>query len=325
MKPYKTVIYSFFLGGLLALIAQAVASVWTTVLPGTPLEFFMGGATLVSMGVVGFVLAGFAVYQRFEEWATFGALLPFSGFSMAVGMKMVGSWTKGASRGKAIWQGLWLVIWFNVVGAIVCIVFGWICGIMGVSPEVAPKNTTSLVFPGAFLMGGILCAVFQICFLICKAITPKAKPVWILMFAWMMGAVCAPFGLSGTLANTFGQGFSVMIPVGGYNMFNVGLAFAAGETMEGLIHLGSFLLAVCGLFLCGLFTYLIYNAKFGRTPIHMVHVAQAQHSIDELTSELPPADNLEGLDYDIDPEIAAALKRAHASQTVVVEVETVRA
>ena len=302
MNAGKSVIYSFFLGGLLALIAQAISVIWITLLTGTPMEFFRGGAPLVSMGVLGFILAGFAVYQRFEEWATFGALLPFSGFSMAVGMKIVTPWTKGKSLGHSIWQGAWLVIWFNAVGAIVCILFGYICTMMGVVPEPVPADpTTRMIFPAAFLMGGILTALFQCCFLICKAITPKAKPVWILMFAWMMGAICAPFGLSGTLANVFGQGFSVMIPVGGYNMYNVGMGLAEGETIEALVHLGSFLLAVLGLFLCGLCTFLIYNAKFARKPIHQVHVEQAQHSIDELTKEFPPADNIEGLDYDVDP------------------------
>lgn len=291
MKPYKTVIYSFFLGGLWALIAQAIAAIWTTVLPGTPMAFFQGGATLVSMGVIGCVIGGFAIYQYFEEWATFGALLPFSGFAMAVGMKMVGPWTKqNASTGKAIWPGLWLVIWFNVVGAVVCILFGFICGSAGIEPTVAEKTTSNLVFPYAFLMGGILCAFFQVCYLAWKAIAPqKAAPVHILMFAWMMGAVCAPFGLSGTLANVFGQGFSVMIPVGGYNMYNVGVAFAAGEMGEGLLHLGSFLLAVCGLFFTGLFTFLIYRAKYGRKTLQQVHLEKAQHSVDEINEAMEVA------------------------------------
>lgn len=306
MDKVKSVIYSFFLGGLLALIAQAISAIWVTCLTGTPMEFFRGGATLVSMGVIGFILAGLAVYQRFEEWATFGALLPFSGFSMAVGMKMVTPWTKGESLGKCIWQGGWLVIWFNAVGAIVCILFGYICTICGIEPTPAPANTTSLIFPGAFLMGGILCAIFQICFLLCKAITPKAKPVWILMFAWMMGAVFAPCGLSGSLVNVFGQGFSVMIPIGGYNMYNVGVGFAEGETIEALVHLGSFLLAVLGLFLCGLFTFIIYNSKFGKKPIHQVHLEQAQRSVDELSEMFPPIDNIEGLDYDVEPSEKAA-------------------
>ena len=60
MKPYKTIIYSFFVGGMFALIAQAILAVWQAVLVGTPMEFFIGGATLVSMGVIGCILGGLA-------------------------------------------------------------------------------------------------------------------------------------------------------------------------------------------------------------------------------------------------------------------------
>lgn len=271
MKPYKTVIYSFFLGGLLALIAQALLACTRAAFTGTVMEFWIGGSVLLLMGVIGCIFGGFGIYQRFEEWATFGALLPFSGFAMAVGMKMLGPWTtQNASTGKSVWQGLWLVIWFNVVGAVVCILFGMAVTYAGVSAPVTPANTSELVFPMAFLIGGILTAVFQICWLIVKNITDKAQPVWILMFAWMLGALFAPCGFSGFLANTFGEGFSVMIPVGGYNMYNVGVAFALGETAEGLVHLGGFLLAVAGLFFTGLFTYLIYRSKYGRKHISTV-------------------------------------------------------
>lgn len=301
MKPYKTVIYSFLVGGLLALVAQAILSFWQVALAGTPMEFFTGGATLVSMGIIGCILGGLACYQYVEEWATFGALLPFSGFAMAVGMKMLGPWTReGATLGASVWKGLWLVIWFNAVGAASCILLGLACGSLGVEPAVAAKNTSALVFPGAFLMGGILCAFFQLCYLAVRALTPKAAPVWILLFAWMCGAIAAPLGLSGTLANVFGQGFSVMIPVGGYNMYNVGVSFALGEMGEGLLHLGSFLLAVFFLFFTGLMTFVIYNAKFGRTPLHEVHLAAARRSLAELegAAPAPACEGAVGVDFD---------------------------
>lgn len=290
MKAYKTVIYSFFIGGLFALIAQALVTVWTNLLTGTPMEFFIGGSTLISMGVIGCILGGFAVYQLVEEWGTFGALLPFSGFAMAVGMKMVGPWTKeNASTGKAIWPGLWLVIWFNVVGAASCILFGFICGSIGIEPGFAvEKNTTALVFPLAFLVGGLLCSLFQIVFLIVKC-----QPVWILMAAWCCGAIFAPLGISGALANFAGQGFSVMIPVGGYNMYNVGYDFAIGHSGTALLHLGSFMLAVCGLFFTGLATFLIYRSKFGRKPVHQVHLAKAQHMVAELEGHGTPVEEEE--------------------------------
>ena len=292
MKPYKTVIYSFLLGGLFCLIAQALFGFWNAALTGTAMEFFKGGAVLVSLGVIGFILGGLAIYQYFEEWATFGALFPFAGFAMAVGMKMVVPWTKGESLGKSIWPGAWLVIWFNAVGAIVCIAGGYIAGLLGWTPPadipaaiIASTDPLVSLTIGAraFVGGGIICAVFQIVWLVVKAAIPKAKHVWILMGGWMCGAIfCLP-GLSQWLVSQLGQGFSCLIPVGGYNMFNTGYdLFLGGEhAMTGLVHLGSFMLAVFGLFFTGLGTFIVWNAKWGRKNLHQVHLEKAQHALEE--------------------------------------------
>lgn len=295
MKPYKTVIYSFLLGGLFCLIAQALAGFWSFALDGTAMAFFKGGAVLVSLGIIGFILGGLAIYQYFEEWATFGALFPFAGFAMAVGMKMVVPWTKGASLGKSIWPGLWLVIWFNAVGAVVCIAGGYVAGMMGWTPPhydavIASSNVMFALTIGAraFVGGGIICAVFQIIWLLVKSAVPSAKHVWILMGGWMCGAIfCLP-GLSQWLVAEFGQGFQCLIPVGGYNMFNTGYdLFLGGEhATEGLIHLGSFLLAVAGLFFTGLGTFIVWNAKWGRKNLHQVHLEKAQHALIEAGGEL---------------------------------------
>lgn len=75
-----------------------------------------------------------------------------------------------------------------------------------------------------------------------------------------------------------------MITVGGYNTYNIGMdLFLGGEhAIAGLVHLGSFALAVCGLALTALFTFWIYNAIFGRKPINEVHAEKALHSLEEL-------------------------------------------
>ena len=185
MKPYKTVIYSFLAGGTFALIAQAILTFWQTVLVGTPMAFFMGGATLISMGVIGCILGGLACYQYVEEWATFGALLPFSGFAMAVGMKAVGPWTKNNEKmGKCIWNCVWFVVWFNVLFAAICIAIGWICGTVGFNNNLGVAKTEGgMLFVYAFLVGGLLAAFFQILFVCLKKVTKKVTPLHILITA----------------------------------------------------------------------------------------------------------------------------------------------
>ncbi len=284
MKPSTKVVYSFLIGGTFAIIAQTILSFWQVALADTPMSFFMGGATLVSMGVIGCILGGFANYQIMEKWGDFGCLLPFSGFAMAVGMKGIGPWTKeNAPMGKCVWACVWFVIWFNVVFAAICIAIGYLCGMAGIEMDWGVEKTTGgMLFVWAFIIGGLLAAFFQILYEVIRKITNKVAHVHILMTAWMLGAICTPFGLSGALANLSGEGFSVMITVGGYNMYNVGFDLALGETGTALLHLGSFALAVTGLALTALCTFFIYNAKFGRTPITEVHRARAQKMLDEL-------------------------------------------
>ena len=76
-----------------------------------------------------------------------------------------------------------------------------------------------------------------------------------------------------------------MITVGGYNMYNVGMDLFLGHIDTALLHLGSFALAVTGLALTALFTFFIYNWRYGRTPLREVHRDKALHSLEELGYE----------------------------------------
>jgi hypothetical protein len=285
VKPYKTVIYSFFVGGTFALIAQAILVVWQALFTDTCMSFFSGGATLVTLGVIGCVLGGLACYQYLEEWATFGALLPFSGFAMAVGMKGIGPWTKeNATLGRVIKDCGWFVLWFNVLFAVICIAIGFIFGKIGFEPLfTVEKTTTNMIFPYAFLVGGLLAAFFQIVYLAIKSVKPNVTHLTILIIAWMCGCIFTPLGVSGALSNFSGEGFAAMITVGGYNMYNVGFDLAEGNIATAMTHLGSFCLAVFGLFITALGTFGIYNSRFGRKPLAQVHLEKAQAAVDELT------------------------------------------
>ena len=200
-----------------------------------------------------------------------------------------------------------MVLWFNAVGAIVCIAFGYICQVTGLNANpafVAEKNTTGLIFPAAFLMGAIISIIFQIVWEIYIRVAPKRAEHWhVLMLAWCMGAILAPCGLSGVLANVFGEGFSVLIPVGGYNMYTVGVDLAIGgeETIEGILHLVSFLIAVCGLAICCMLTFALYNANFGRTPILEVHANMGKKLYDRKSAALVAA-NASSAPSDKSPE-----------------------
>lgn len=282
-KAVKCVIYSFLLGGLLALVAQAILAVWTAVVAGTALAAWKGAFTLMSMGVIGCILGGLGIYQFLGDKAPFGSYLPFSGFAMACGMKAVGPWMGGKSVIECLKPLLWLVIWFNAAGLIVCAAFGFACTELGFIPQAhvqAPDPT--LLFPGAFLMGGILCAFFEICWQVLGKVWKGAKHVHILFFAWCCGALIAPFGFSLDLITMFGEGFAVMIPVGGHNMYMVGMELAEGNIAGAIGHLSTFFGAVGGLAVTACFTWIIYNAKFGRQNIIETRKQRAQGYIEDL-------------------------------------------
>lgn len=277
MRALKSVVYAFLIGGLFALVSQTITTFWGFAL-GEAGELYVPCLTLISMGVIGFVMAGFAIYQYFIEWSGFGGILPFSGFAVGVGMEMLGPWFKGASTGKSIWAGVFLLLWFNIIVALITILIGVACGMAGITAEVAPATEGVMIFPMAYVGGGIMCAVFQILFLLAKGVYKKTEPIHMLVFGWLMGAILAPTGLCGSMLAIFGQGFGIMLPVGGYQMYSIGYLLAQGgaAASEGLAMLGAFGLAILGLFFTGLGTFLLYRANFGRKTVDQVHLERAR-------------------------------------------------
>jgi hypothetical protein len=75
-------------------------------------------------------------------------------------------------------------------------------------------------------------------------------------------------------------------------MYNVGLDLFLGSYDTALLHLGSFALAVCGLAITALFTFFIYNWKFGRTPLRTVHKEKALASLNNLGFDADITDNI---------------------------------
>ena len=282
----KSIWYAFLIGGMFALISQTVTTFWGFAL-GEAGELFVPCLTLVTMGVIGFILAGYGVYDYFIEWSGFGALLPFSGFAVGVGNTMLGPWYKGASTGKSIWAGVFLLIWFNLIIALITIIIGLICGALNVTVSAPAAIEGTIIFPLAFVGGGIICAVFQILWLIAQAISPKIEVIHMLCFGWIMGAVLCPTGLCTTLIHVFGQGFGIMLPVGGYQMYNIGWLITANggaAAGEGFAMLGAFLLAILGLFVTGLGTFLLYRKNFDRKPMAVTHLERAERKVAQYKS-----------------------------------------
>lgn len=79
-----------------------------------------------------------------------------------------------------------------------------------------------MMFLQAFLIGGLLCAVFQVALMFTKLGVPK-----LLIIGLALGGLCTPLGLCDVLANAGGAGFSVMV---------VGAAQAIFNSITALFH-----------------------------------------------------------------------------------------
>lgn len=115
MKYLKPIALAFLVGGIFAVIGQAITMFWLPILGGD--SPFMGFAILVTMGVVGVILFVTGLHQKLAPHAGFGLVLPFNGFCAAISDAFVGASRETGSVGAGVKAALGLVAY----------VLGWGC------------------------------------------------------------------------------------------------------------------------------------------------------------------------------------------------------
>ena len=129
MATLKKLACTFIVGGVLGVIGQALFTFYIGVLGlDSPL---LGAFLLVSMGLIGGILFIFGFYQKLEETAGFGAILPFSGFATGISGAIVGARMSGASLGQSIKAGLMVVVVIIGTGTVLSIIVGLITSWVG--------------------------------------------------------------------------------------------------------------------------------------------------------------------------------------------------
>ncbi|MCI9129871.1 MAG: SpoVA/SpoVAEb family sporulation membrane protein [Eggerthellaceae bacterium] len=108
-----------------------------------------------------------------------------------------------------------------------------------------------MMYLQAFLVGGLLCAIFQIALMYTKLGVPK-----LLIIGLALGGLATAFGLCDYLAEYGGAGFTVMVVGAAQAIFNSLMALFAGTPLPICIVIAIF--AVLTLF--GLFAGIIYRA-----------------------------------------------------------------
>lgn len=227
MDTVKQLGWSFLVGGLIALVAEVILVLVCL----TPL-YEMGFHTVASLlllGIMGGILFVVGVYPKLEEKAGIGAIMPISGLMSAVSGMFCGAFKETGSKRKAAFAVLInlmgkVVLLAIVISAVIGSIY-YFTGVLGplgapyapggiTVDMIGPPNGTAdgppngiptgvdyIGFIWAFVVGGIIGAVFQAVFMLSRLSVPT-----FLVVAFTLGAVLVPTGCMKTLVELSGAG-----------------------------------------------------------------------------------------------------------------------
>ncbi|SHN58482.1 SpoVA/SpoVAEb family sporulation membrane protein [Desulfitobacterium chlororespirans] len=118
-----------------------------------------------------------------------------------------------------------------------------------------------MIFLNAFILGGIMCLIFQIPLMYTKLGVFK-----LLGIAFILGAILTPFGVIDQLMQYASGGLNVMILAAGNVAYSIGSLAVAGIWPASLSVLVTLLGIVLFVFLCGVLGALAY-LKMHKQPI----------------------------------------------------------
>lgn len=123
MDKVKRVLTAFVVGGLFAMLGQVFMLVFAAMLGGdSPL---VGPLALIALGLLGGILFIFGIYQKIEKFASYGAILPFSGLAAAVAGVYEGAKEQTGSTGAALKTAVVsLVLYVVGIGTILSVIVG---------------------------------------------------------------------------------------------------------------------------------------------------------------------------------------------------------
>lgn len=241
----KAIAKAFIAGGIMGVITQILLVAWTAALGAD--STFVGPATLVSLGVLTLVTYPSGLFSKAQDWGGWGIMLTFSGLAGAVAGCFQGVRAHTGSTAKAVAEAFKLVFGIVLIGAIafiildVIVVFGHIDFGTGAAIAAAtPALSLPMAFLMAFVVGGVLAAVFQV-----AAMATKATPPTLLKVGFAIGGCCVPFGALGWLEAVGGGGATAMVVDAGGALSGTLMALlTTGAVMPLVIVLCIFVLLV---------------------------------------------------------------------------------
>lgn len=195
----------------MGVITQIFLLAWAAALGAT--STFVGPATLVSLGVLTLITYPSGLFTKIQDWSGWGIMLTFSGLAGAVAGCFQGVKAHTGSAGKAVLEAFKLVFGIVIIGAIAFIILDVIVvlghvdfGTAAALEAAVPELSLPMVFVLAFVMGGVLAAIFQI-----AAMASHATPPTLLKIGFAVGGCLIPFGGITWLEGVGGGGTTAMV------------------------------------------------------------------------------------------------------------------
>lgn len=241
----KALLKAFFAGGVMGIITQILLLIWVAILG--PESAFSGPLTLVSLGLLTLITYPSGLFYKVQDWSGWGIMLTFSGLAGAVAGLFQNVKAGTGSAGKAMVEAFKLVFGIVIIGAIPFIVLDCIFVLchadLGIAAAIAasvPELSLPAVFGMAFVVGGILAAIFQF-----VAMTTKATPPTLLKIGFAIGGCVAPFGILAWLEAIGGGGAMAMVVDAGGALSGTFMALlGTGDPMPILMVIGIFVALV---------------------------------------------------------------------------------
>lgn len=208
------ILWAFIIGGLLSIATEALW--WIVVNLGLPVDSWAITVMLMVLAFIGMITSYLGLFQKLVGLGGFGAFLPFCSLPCSIILDYTSSRQEGGSIAKSVKKGLkgpafvfGTGITFSIV--MVLLVF-WVQGFDGMLGQLMNAGVLEAVpmsaglFVRAFIVGGLICAVWQIFFRINKQSVTLNMAIGI-----YTGAVMTAIGAMERFINFAGRGVVLQI------------------------------------------------------------------------------------------------------------------
>lgn len=118
----KSVFSAFIVGGLFAVLGQGITVMLISLMGAD--SMLIGPLTLLVLGLIGGILYIADIYPKIEKIGAFGAILPFSGLTVAIATVFAGTKAQSGSAAAAAKAAVSLVLYIVGTGFILCAIVG---------------------------------------------------------------------------------------------------------------------------------------------------------------------------------------------------------